>query len=282
MARVGEAIAAAPGGDAAGQRAAELLRRPARALRNGLSVIVLLGLWEIFARSGAVTEFLLPPLSVVVERVWQDLLSGDLAANLGTTLYRALVGFAIAAAAGVVLGILIARNAVTRWFFDPIVSVGFPMPKIAFLPIFMLWFGLYDLSKVTMITFNAIFPVITATVAGTAGVDREILWSAKSLGASDRQLLWEIILPAAMPQILTGLQIALPVALIVGIVTEMLMGGAGLGGAMIQASRFADSPGVFAGILEIAVAGYALVRGIAVLRHRLLRWHQETREPTTV
>jgi ABC-type nitrate/sulfonate/bicarbonate transport system permease component len=282
MARVSEAIGAAPVRGASGRRAIELLRRPARAIGGGLSVILLLIAWEAFARSGAVTAFLLPPLSVVLERVWQDLLSGDLLLNLGTTLYRALIGFAIAGAAGIVLGILIARNALTRWFFDPIVSVGFPMPKIAFLPIFMLWFGLYDLSKVTMITFNAIFPVVAATVAGTVGVDREILWSAKSLGASDRQLLWEIILPAALPQILTGLQIALPVALIVGIVTEMLMGGAGLGGAMIQSSRFADSPGVFAGILEIAVAGYALVRGMALLRHRLLRWHQETREPTTV
>jgi ABC-type nitrate/sulfonate/bicarbonate transport system permease component len=175
-----------------------------------------------------------------------------------------------------------ARNAVVRWFFDPIVSVGFPMPKIAFLPIFMLWFGLYDLSKISMATFNAIFPVITATMAATQGVDRQMLWSARSLGASDRQLLWEIVLPAALPQILTGLQVALPISMIVTIVTEMLMGGLGLGGAMIQASRFADSPGVFAGIVEIAVAGFCLVKGMALLRRRLLAWHQEAQDPTTV
>ena len=89
-------------------------------------------------------------------------------------------------------------------------------------------------------------------------------------------------MPSASPQILTGLQVALPVAMIVTVVTEMLMGGAGLGGAMIQSSRFADSPGVFAGILEIAIAGLALVKGMALLRHRLLSWHQETRDPTTV
>jgi ABC-type nitrate/sulfonate/bicarbonate transport system permease component len=202
--------------------------------------------------------------------------------NLGLTLYRGLLGFAIAGTAGVALGILMARNKAFRWFFDPIVSVGFPMPKIAFLPVFMLWFGLYDASKLTMIVFSAIFPVVVATVAGTEGVEKELLWSARSLGAGERRLLWEIVLPAALPQILTGLQVALPVALIVAIVTEMLMGGAGLGGAMISASRFADSPGVFAGIVEIAVAGFALVRGIAVLRRHLLRWHQEARDPTTV
>jgi ABC-type nitrate/sulfonate/bicarbonate transport system permease component len=181
-----------------------------------------------------------------------------------------------------VLGILMTRQRLVRWFFDPIVSVGFPMPKIAFLPIFMLWLGLYDFSKISMAVFNAIFPVITATIAAAEGVDRQLLWSARSLGASERQLLREIILPAALPQILTGLQVALPISMIVMIVTEMLMGGQGLGGAMIAASRFADSPGVFAGIVEIAVAGLCLVKGISVLRRHLLAWHQEAQEPTTV
>jgi ABC-type nitrate/sulfonate/bicarbonate transport system permease component len=246
------------------------------------SLLVLLVAWEAVARSGLVTPFLLPPLSTVLARVWEDTLSGDVALNLGLTLYRALTGFAIAGVAGVVLGILMTRQRWVRWFFDPIISVGFPMPKIAFLPIFMLWLGLYDVSKISMTVFNAIFPVITATMAAAEGVDRQLIWSARSLGASDRQLLREIILPAALPQILTGLQVALPISMIVTIVTEMLMGGQGLGGAMIASSRFADSPGVFAGIVEIAAAGLCLVRGIAVLRRHLLVWHQETRETTTV
>jgi ABC-type nitrate/sulfonate/bicarbonate transport system permease component len=245
-------------------------------------LLALVTAWEAASRSGAVTPFLLPPLSAVLERVWQDALSGELAINLGLTLFRSLVGFAIAGAGGVVLGILMARQRWVRWFFDPIVSVGFPMPKIAFLPIFMLWLGLYDVSKISMAVFNAIFPVITATIAAAEGVDRQLLWSARSLGASERQLLREIILPAALPQILTGLQVALPISMIVMIVTEMLMGGQGLGGAMIAASRFADSPGVFAGIVEIALAGLCLVKGIAVLRRHLLAWHQEAQEPTTV
>jgi ABC-type nitrate/sulfonate/bicarbonate transport system permease component len=258
------------------------LSRLGSGVAGGLSLILVLVAWEAVARAGIVTSFLLPPLSVVLDRVWQDALSGDLAENLGLTLYRGLLGFAIAAAAGVALGILMARNRAMYWFFDPIVSVGFPMPKIAFLPVFMLWLGLYDASKLTMIVFSAIFPVITATMTSTQGVEKELVWSARSLGAGERQLLWQIVLPAALPQILTGLQVALPVSLIVAIVTEMLMGGAGLGGAMIAASRFADSPGVFAGILEIAVAGFCIVKGIAVLRRHLLRWHQEARQPTTV
>jgi ABC-type nitrate/sulfonate/bicarbonate transport system permease component len=245
-------------------------------------LLVLVVGWEAASRSGIVTPFLLPPISAVLERVWQDALSGELAINLGQTLFRSLVGFAIAGVGGVVLGILMTRQRLVRWFFDPIVSVGFPMPKVAFLPIFMLWLGLYDFSKISMAVFNAIFPVIIATIAAAEGVDRQLLWSARSLGASERQLLREIILPAALPQIQTGLQVALPISMIVMIVTEMLMGGQGLGGTMIAASRFADSPGVFAGIVEIAVAGLCLVKGIAVLRRHLLAWHQEAQEPTTV
>jgi ABC-type nitrate/sulfonate/bicarbonate transport system permease component len=265
-----------------GLRLAGLGRAAATRLAGSLSLIAVVLLWQLIAQSGIVTPFLLPPISVVLERIWADALAGDLEINLGLTLYRALVGFLVAGAGGIAIGILMTKNRFVRWFFDPLVSVGFPMPKIAFLPIFMLWFGLYDFSKISMTVFNAIFPVVIATMAATEGVERELLWSAESLGAGRRQLLWEIVLPAAAPQILTGLQVALPVTMIVTIVTEMLMGGQGLGGAMIQASRFADSPGVFAGIVEIAVAGFCLVKGMALLRRRLLAWHQEAQDPTTV
>ncbi len=175
-----------------------------------------------------------------------------------------------------------ARHRAVHWFFDPLVSVGFPMPKIAFLPIVTLWLGFHDVSKITMVVLDAIFPVLTAAVIGTAGVEKELLWSARNLGARERDLLREIILPAALPRIMTGLQVALPISLIVCIVAEMMMGGVGLGGAMLTASRFADSPGVFAGIVEIAAVGYVLVKLMAVARRRLLIWHQEALAPPTV
>ena len=238
--------------------------------------------WEALARSGLVTAFMLPPLSTVLQRIWTDALSGDLAINAGVTLYRALAGFFIAATGGVILGMLMARNAAVRWFFDPIISVGFPMPKIAFLPIIILWLGFYDVPKIAMVVFDAIFPVVTATLAGFLGVERELIWSARNMGAKEHELTWQIMLPAAFPQIMTGLQVALPIAVIVAIVTEMLMGGYGLGGSMLNASRFADSRGVFAGIVEIAVIGFALVKGMALLRRRLLLWHPEALEPSTV
>lgn len=254
----------------------------------GLSVariapVIVLGIaWEIFARSGAVTPFVLPSLSSVLARIGSDAVSGDLWINTGVTLYRAMIGFFIASIAGVLIGVAICRNALARWFFDPIISVGFPMPKIAFLPVIMLWLGVFDISKIAMVVFDAIFPVITATIVGIASVDRHLIWSARNMGANDRELLWQIILPASLPQIMTGLQVALPIALIVAIVAEMLMGGYGLGGAMISSSRFADSRGVFAGIVEIAIVGYLLVKGLTMIRRRLLLWHQEALEPSTV
>jgi ABC-type nitrate/sulfonate/bicarbonate transport system permease component len=251
------------------------------ALARVASIVVLLAAWEILARSGTFTHYQLPALSDVITRIWSDAWSGDLWINTALTLYRALTAFAICTVFGVMIGMAMSRNAVANWFFDPIVSVGFPMPKIAFLPVVILWLGVYDVSKITIIVVDAIFPVIAATVIAIQGVERELLWSARNMGANNRELLTQIVLPAAMPQIMTGLQVALPLSLIVAVVAEMLMGGYGLGGAMMTASRFANSTGVFAGIVETAVVGYCLVKTMALIRRRLLIWHQEANEPTT-
>jgi ABC-type nitrate/sulfonate/bicarbonate transport system permease component len=247
--------------------------------RNALgwtSVIVFLAAWEILARSHIFTEFLLPSFSVSFERLIADTMSGELLRNLGLTLLRAFAGFAMGAVAGIAIGVCMARMPIVRWFFDPLVSIGLPMPKIAFIPVFILWFGVFDESKILMVAFNALFPVVVATVAGAEAVDRIMIWSARSLGASPRRLLFEIAIPAALPEIFTGLQIAMPIALIVAVVSEMAMGGEGLGGALMTQMRFADSPGVFSGILAIGIAGSIVVKAMELIRRRLLVWHQET------
>lgn len=240
-------------------------------------VAALAGLWEFGARFGALNPFLLPPLSVVLGRIWEDLIAGTVLVDLGLTLYRALAGFAIGAVIGIPLGILMARSALVRWFFDPLVSIGFPMPKIAFLPIFILWFDIYDTSKIIMVAFSCFFPIVAATYAGCSSLDKWPIWSARSFGAKERDLLWEVYLPMAMPQIITGLQVALPVGMITTIVTEMLMGGRGVGGAMIMAGRFADSVGVFAGIVQIIILGFVVVKSLEIVRRRILVWHPESR-----
>jgi ABC-type nitrate/sulfonate/bicarbonate transport system permease component len=246
------------------------------------SVGLLIVAWEAIARSGTVTPYMLPSVMAVVDRIWADAVTGDLWINMGLTLYRAFAGFLIAGAGGVALGFAMARSRAAHWFFDPIISVAFPMPKIAFLPVIILWLGLFDVSKISMVVFDAIFPVVTGTLVGIAGVERELLWSARNMGASEREVLWQVVLPAASPQIMTGLQVALPLALIVAVVAEMAMGGYGLGGAMMTAYRFANSSGVFAGIVEIAVVGYVVVKLMAKLRRRLLLWHAEASEPSTI
>jgi ABC-type nitrate/sulfonate/bicarbonate transport system permease component len=245
------------------------------------SIAVLLAAWEILARSHTFTPYQLPALSAVLERIWSDAWTGDLFINAALTLYRALTGFLICAVAGIAIGMAMSRNALANWFFDPIVSVGFPMPKIAFLPVIILWLGVYDTAKISIIVFDAIFPVIAATVIAIQGVERELIWSARNMGASNRELLHQVILPAASPQIMTGLQVAMPLSLIVAVVAEMLMGGYGLGGAMMTAARFANSTSVFAGIVEIAAVGYVLIKAMTLIRRRLLVWHPEANAPAT-
>lgn len=244
------------------------------ALRIGSVATFLLG-WEMLATARIFTPFQLPALSTVLTRLWEAASSGDLFVALAFTLMRTFSGFAIAILAGVAIGVAIARIPAVRWFLDPLVSAGLPMPKIAFLPIFMLWFGLFDFSKILMIAFSAVFPIIVETWAGTQNIDRHMSWSAYSLGAGKRGFLWEIALPAALPQVFTGIQVALPISLIVAIVCEMQMGGNGIGAMIIAEMRQANSPDVFAGILAIAATGMVLLKAMEILRRRLLVWHQE-------
>jgi ABC-type nitrate/sulfonate/bicarbonate transport system permease component len=267
--------------ETAPEKAARFIHTLVWGFARTFSVVALAIAWEVLARSGTFTPFQLPALSAVLERIWSDAVSGDLWINTALTLYRALTAFAICAVGGVLIGMAMSRNVFAHWFFDPIVSVGFPMPKIAFLPIIILWLGVYDLSKISMVVFDAIFPVVTATLIGIQGVEKELIWSARGMGANDRETMWQVILPAAMSRILTAIQVALPIALIVEIVCEMTMGGYGLGGTMLTASRFADSRGVFAALLEIAIVGYVLVKGMSLLRRRLLIWHPEANDPAT-
>jgi taurine transport system permease protein len=247
----------------------------ASALASVCSILILIVAWEVYARSGLTTQFLLPAPTVILRDILRQMADGSWFISVALTMYRALSGWVFAAIIGVPLGIMMARSHFVGWFVDPFISIGFPAPKIAFLPIFILWFGVYDTSKIVMITISAIFPIITAAWMGARSVDKLLLWSASSLGANRRELMREVVLPAAMPHILTGLQIALPMCLIVALVTEFLMGGNGLGGDMITAQRQADSVRVFSGIVSIDVLGFLLIKSLEFVRRKILAWHQE-------
>ena len=241
------------------------------------SLLALVVAWEAASRSGIVTPFLLPPLSAVLARVWRGCrVAASWRSISALTLYRALTGFAIAGVAGVALGILMTRR--------PLGALVLRSDRLGRLP---------DAEDRLPADLHAVARALRRLEDLDGGVQRDLPGDRRDDGGgrggrpparcgrraasapASAQLLREIILPAALPQILTGLQVALPISMIVMIVTEMLMGGQGLGGAMIAASRFANSPGVFAGIVEIAIAGLCLVKGMALLRRRLLGWHQE-------
>lgn len=242
------------------------------------SPIAVLAAWELTVRLGWADPFLLPALSSVLIRAASELVGGDVLFDVVLTVYRAMAGFLAATALGVLIGVLTARNRYCRWFFEPLVSVGFPMPKIAFMAIFILWFGIGDVSKIVMITLTCIFPIISATYLGTSQVDHYLIWSARNMGLGERRILWKVVLPASLPQILSGLQIAFPSALIDTVVTEMISSGGGLGSYMILSARFALSEKVFVGIVTIAIVGYTLLTMFGHVRRRLLIWHVESRQ----
>lgn len=262
----------------AAARAAAAPRRIAvpRFVRRSASIVVLLCVWEAVGQAGWIDPFLMPKLSDVLVRGYEEVLDGGLLEFAAITLYRTLLAFVLAAIVGVGIGVAMSASRLARWFWEPVVSFAFPIPKIALMPIFVLWFGVFDVSKVLMTTVACIVPIISATHLGTRNIDKYLLWAARALGTSERRLFWKIVVPAALPAILTGLQIAFPITLIVAIVTEMLTGGRGLGGYMIYSARFGESDKVFLGIFFTALIGYVLIEGFAWLRRRLLAWHAET------
>lgn len=245
-------------------------------VKRSASIVLLLVTWEAVGQAGWVDPFLLPVLSEVLARGVSEVLTGGLVHLTLITLYRTMVAFVAASAIGVLIGVAMSVSNGARWFCEPVVSFAFPIPKIALMPVFVLWFGVFDFSKIAMTTVACIVAIISATHLGTRNVDKYLVWSARALGTDRRKLFWKIIVPAALPSILTGLQIAFPTCLIVSIVTEMLTGGQGLGGYMIYAARFGESDKVFLGIFCTALIGYLLIEGFAYLRRRLLVWHTET------
>lgn len=240
------------------------------------SVLALLVAWEGASRLAVINPYFLPAPSILALRAYQLTVGGDLPVHMGATLWRALAALALSVAVGVPLGIAMARVRVMRWFFDPLISLGFPTPKVALWPIFVLWFGFHDLSKILLTAFACAFPVVSATHLGTQSVDKYLLWSARNMGTSERRLLMKVFFRAAFPEILTGVQTVLPIAFIVVVLTEMLSGGVGLGAMIMFAGRFADMRTVLVGVAAASLAGFAAIKLVEVLRRRLLVWHEET------
>jgi ABC-type nitrate/sulfonate/bicarbonate transport system permease component len=244
-------------------------------VRSLASVVLLLAIWELAARAHLAPPVLLPAFTVVAADLGRIIADGSLADDLALSLYRAFAGLALAGASGILIGMLMARSRVAHWLMDPLVALGFPSPKIAFLPVFILWFGIESLSKILLVAFACVFPVIIGTYSAARAVNHVLLWSAFSLGTTQHALLVRVILPACYPRIFATLRIALPVALITTFTAEMVAGGGGMGATLVYSQRFFESPTVFAYILVMLGIGLLLDAAMRAFQRRYLAWAQE-------
>ena len=244
-------------------------------LRPLTGFVLVVVLWEGAARSGLVAPVFLPPVPAVLAALWQGAADGSLVADAGTSLMRATCGLALAVIAGVPLGIAMARIGALHWCLDPLVALGFPAPKIAFIPMFVLWFGIDSISKVLLVAFACVFPLVIAACDAALAVNQLIVWSALAMGTSPARLMLKVMLPSCLPRIFAALRVAVPVALINTFVAEMVAGGGGMGDTLMYAQRFFETPTVFAAIIVMLVMGLAADRMILLAQRRLLTWDDE-------
>lgn len=252
------------------------VRRCIAAAGRAQSLLAVALAWELAGRLGLVRPIFLPPLSRVIAQAVPLARDGAIFEPLAASLFRAFAGLALALTIGTVVGIAMTRRRWVRWLCDPLVALGFPAPKIAFVPVFILWFGIDDLSKALLVAFSCVFPAILSAHHGAAAVNAKLIWSAQAMGTSERRILWRVILPAALPQLLSGLRVSLPLALITAFTAEMVAGGGGLGAALMFAQRFFETPTVFFYILLMLTSGLALDRLLLALRRRLVGWAEAT------
>ena len=236
------------------------------------SLVIILVLWEVVTQMGYIHYYFLPPLSDVLGRFVALTASGEMLENAYLTLKRAFLGLAVASVLGVAVGVLSARNDAVDWFFDPLIKIGYPVPIIALIPVFMLWFGIGDTSKIIMVAVGTFWPVAVNARDAARQVEKNLVWAARMMGTSDWNLVRRVILPAAAPGIVTGLQIALPLSLIITFVFEMLAGGGGLGALEIEGVRSFESTQTYAAIIAIMLVGLGLDRLLRAARNYLLRW----------
>lgn len=263
---------------------------PGKLLYAILLPVFLLALWETLARQGIISPHILPAPSRVFLR-WIDyarphepydsgktnivawFFSGELPHDALASSMRVLGGFAIGALPALALGLLMGASALIYNLFNPLIQILRPIPPIAYIPLAILWFGLGNPPAFFLISLGAFFPVLMNTISGVRHVDRLLIRAARNLGATGPALFLRIILPAAMPHILTGLRVGIGVAFIVVIVAEMIAVNSGLGYRILEAREFLWSDKIIAGMITIGLLGLAIDTAMSRINHYLLRWH---------
>jgi NitT/TauT family transport system permease protein len=253
-----------------------MIRWPDAASAGRRMALLVLGalVWEAAARSGAFSPLVVPSIARIGRELWWLLVRPESLADAWFSLQRAIVGFTLAAAVGVALGVLMGRSSSAAACLGPIFSGTYPIPKIALFPVFIYLFGIGSLSKVALIFLECLYPIVVTTHAGSRAVNRVLLWSAANMGASRARILWRVVVPAAAPFIFAGFRIALPIAMIVVIITEMISSADGLGYLAMYSLASFKTDRMLAVVVMIALIGVALDWLVTLLRDRLVFWEK--------
>jgi ABC-type nitrate/sulfonate/bicarbonate transport system permease component len=233
-----------------------------------------LAAWELVARSGLWSPLLFPSLVKIGYELALFVSGSEGLAQAWTSLHRALSGFGLAAAAGVLVGMLMGRSRLVAGLLDPLFSGTYAVPKLALFPIFIFVFGIGSLSKVALIFLECLYPIVIITSQGARSVNRVLLWSAQNMGASRAEVLRRVVIPATAPYIFAGFRVALPVALIVVIITEMVSSADGLGYVVVYALSSLKTDRMLAVVVVIALLGWLLDRALVALRNRAVYWEK--------
>jgi ABC-type nitrate/sulfonate/bicarbonate transport system permease component len=236
------------------------------------AVILVLGFWEWAARSGKVNPLFLSSPSRVFVKLYQIFADGSIWPHIGASAEIAGLGFGLSILFGVPIGIAMGRSRFIRDSIEPFVMASYASPTVAFLPLIILWLGLGVWSKTVLVLLGAIFVIIINTEVGVSSIDRRLTETARSFCANEREVLFKIILPAALPFILAGFRLAIGRVLIMVVVAEFYASTAGVGYLIFQAGANYDTALMFAGVIILAGTGVILNAGMRAIEARIAPW----------
>jgi NitT/TauT family transport system permease protein len=239
-------------------------------MTQAVPVLLFLALWEAVTLSALVPREILPSVHAIAGRCLTLLTSGDLVPHLLGSVGRAATGFVLATGSGVALGALMSRSPLVNGFVSPLLALSYPIPKPAFFPLFLIWLGLGSPTHVAVIFSGCIIPVVISTFNGSNRVNRHLVWTAQNLGMSRRRILFRVVLPAALPDIVVGIRVALTLAFVMLVSSEMLAGQNGLGFLAAYLGEAGDFEGMFAVVLFIGLLGFTADQVYSRITGRLL------------
>jgi ABC-type nitrate/sulfonate/bicarbonate transport system permease component len=239
------------------------------------SPLLLLALaWELSSRLGVVSSLALPPLSEVIVS-WFDLVkTGELITNAGASLWRTAAGLSLAIVIGAALGIFMAWWKPVNVLISPLVEMFYPMPKSALIPVTVLWLGFGNGSKILLIFLGCMLPVTVGAFNGARSSEQALVWSARSMGASRLRMLWDVVVPSAMPELLNGIRTALALSFILLVTSELIVAQSGLGYLIGFLGANGTYDAMFAVVLTVAFLGFAADRVYLMIMQRVLRWQE--------